>query len=135
MLSNITMLVSRPSIRPVHGGNLPRHGGPFEFTTNWLLALLLLLLIELHKLVDEAQVRLDDDVQAASTDETAVGSGRLEHYPLHRLGGENILGTWEAEALACHDFSDTDGCRARNAHAAMDQSCCAISLASSCKSR
>jgi hypothetical protein len=65
--------VSRSRIRTIHASNLATDTLPFHVPFDALLAALeLQVLIPLHELVDEAEMRLDDDVEAAGADEAAV---------------------------------------------------------------
>ncbi len=64
---------SRSRIRSIHQRNLPANTLPFHLPLNPpFSAFKLQMLIPLHELVDEAEVRLDDHVEAAGADETAI---------------------------------------------------------------
>jgi len=56
----------------IHERNLPRNSRPLELAFQGLIPLLLLELFPFQKLVGEAQVWLDDDVQSSCADETAI---------------------------------------------------------------
>jgi hypothetical protein len=72
-LGGATGQASRSGIRTIHAGNLSTDVLPFHVPLDALLAALeLKVLIPFHELVDEAEVRLDDDVEAAGADEAAV---------------------------------------------------------------
>jgi hypothetical protein len=63
------LTTSAPRVRFVHGGNLSAHLRPFHFpfTSQTLPFLLGQLFFPLEQLINKAEMRLDDDIEAAST--------------------------------------------------------------------
>ena len=62
-------------IRSVHCRNLARNRRPLQFPLYRLAALLLLDLVPFEEFVGEAEVGLDDDVEAAGAYEATGGVG------------------------------------------------------------
>ena len=96
------------AVGPVQGSNLPRYTRPFQFAAYPLTPPLLTHLLPLHQLIRESQMWLNNDVEPACS------------YKAVR--------SWKGEAQSRHRFCDTDGCRAGDANAAVDECCCRCCL-------
>lgn len=98
-----------PRIRSVHQGNVASDLTPLELPLEARAAILprLQLLFPLEEFVDEAEMRLDDDVEPARADKT--------------------VGSRKRETQLSHDLGDADCGAPGDAHTAVDQGGGAIS--------
>jgi len=122
--SPLSLLISHKGhssrIRPVHRRNFPRYRGPFQLSPERLAAPLLEHFVPFEQLVGEAEVRLNDDVEAAGADVAAAEGGEHGGEGVRREAGKSLLCAWEGEVQRGHDFGNADGGGAGDTDAAVD---------------